>query len=232
MAARNTKTEAQALWSSETAARFDIANQKWIPLPNLPERRSSHDSVVVGDVVYVMGGWVLSGGGSHSSMPKFHDTCLTLDLSKPGALWQVKPQPFKRRALATQAIGTKIYAIGGMDDHEEPTTSVDVLDTSTGEWTKGPQLPADKLGGFGYAAAAHEGRLFASGVVGIVMELKGDSWESAGVLEHPRFFHRIVPAGPGKLLVLGGENRNGEKAPPEIFPMPSTSKSNTELSAR
>lgn len=220
MAAQNAKDEKQDLWSSETAGAFDLQSKRWTDLPKLPARRSSHDSVVIGSTLYVIGGWALGGGSARGSDPHWHDTYLTLDLSKPVATWQSHPQPFQRRALAVQAIGTLIYCIGGMDSGDTPSKAVEVLDTATGKWSTGPSLPADKLGGFGYSAIAHEGRLFASGLPGDVLELRGQEWASVAKMAHARFFHRLVPGGTGRLIALGGESREGKKAPPEVIELP------------
>lgn len=216
MAAKNAKGEKQDLWSSETAARYDVADKKWHPLPKLPERRSSHDSIVIGDTLYVIGGWALLGG----SDLKWHDTYLTLDLAKADATWQIHKQPFERRALAVHAIGTKLYAIGGMDSDEDIVTLVSILDTTTGKWSDGPKLPSDKLGGFGFAAVSHEGRLFASGAAGELLELTGTTWKSIAKLQQPRFFHRLVSGGKGKLIALGGESKEGQKTSPEVIELP------------
>ncbi|MBL9176709.1 MAG: PQQ-binding-like beta-propeller repeat protein [Verrucomicrobiaceae bacterium] len=216
MAARNEKGAKQDLWSSETAALYRVSDGKWHPLPKLPQRRSSHDSIVCGEKLYVIGGWRLEGEAD----PVWHDTYLTLDLGKADAKWESHPQPFKRRALAAQAIGTKIYAIGGMTDDEEVTTAVSVLETTTGTWSDGPQLPADKIGGFGFAAVAHEGRVFASGVSGVLLELRGGAWVSIAKLAHPRYFHRLLSGGAGKIIAIGGESREGTKAPPEVIALP------------
>ncbi|MBB5032201.1 Kelch repeat-containing protein [Prosthecobacter vanneervenii] len=216
MAARNAKGEKQDLWSSETAARYDTESKHWVPLPKLPQRRSSHDSIVCSNVLYVIGGWRMEG----DSDSVWHDTYLTLDLTKPEATWESHPQPFKRRALAVQALGTKIYAIGGMTDENETTSAVSVLDTKTGQWSEGPSLPAGKIGGFGFAAVAHEGRLFASGVTGRLLELRGDSWVAVAKLAHPRYFHRLLSGGAGKLIAIGGESGDGVKAAPEVISVP------------
>ena len=216
MAARNEKGAKQDLWSSDTAVRYDLADKAWHPLPKLPQRRSSHDSALVGNQLYVIGGWALMGG----SDLLWHDTYLTLDLHQTDATWQSHSQPFERRALAVQALGTRLYAIGGMDSDEEITTAVSVLDTISGQWSDGPALPQDKLGGFGFAAVAHEGRLFASGAVGVLLELRGNAWVSIARLEHPRFFHRLLSGGTGKLIALGGENKEGRKTPPEVIVLP------------
>jgi len=217
MAAKNAKGEKQDLWSSETAARYDVTDKTWHPLPKLPERRSSHDSIIIGSTLYVIGGWAMMGG----SDLKWHDTYLTLDLAKADAAWQTHKQPFERRALAVHAIGTKLYAIGGMDSDNDIVTLVSVLDTQTGQWSEGPKLPSDKLGGFGFAAVAHEGRLFASGAVGELLELAGDGWKPVTKLQNPRFFHRLVSGGKGRLIALGGESKEGKKTPPEVIVLPS-----------
>lgn len=216
MAARNAKGEKQDLWSSETAARYDIASGKWSPLPKLPQRRSSHDSIVCGDVLYVIGGWRMEGDADSV----WHDTYLTLDLTKSDATWQSHPQPFKRRSLAVQTLGTKVYAIGGMRDDNELTRAVSVLDTTTGAWSDGPMLPADKIGGFGFAAVSQAGRLFASGVTGRLLELRGDAWVAVAKLAHPRYFHRLLSGGAGKLIAIGGESREGVKPAPEVIMLP------------
>jgi len=216
MAARNAMGEKQDLWSSETAARYDPASGKWVPLPKLPQRRSSHDSIVSGDTLYVIGGWQMEGDADSV----WHDTYLTLDLNKTDATWESHPQPFKRRALAVQTIGTNVYAIGGMTDDNELSSAVSVLDTRTGSWSDGPPLPADKIGGFGFAAVSQAGRLFASGLAGRLLELRGESWVAVAKLAQPRYFHRLLSGGAGKLFAIGGENREGTKATPEVIALP------------
>jgi N-acetylneuraminic acid mutarotase len=216
MAAKNARGEKQDLWSSETAASYDVTSKSWHPLPKLPERRSSHDSIVIGDKLYVVGGWALMGG----SDLKWHNTYLTLDLSRKDAAWESHPQPFERRALAVHGLGNKLYAIGGMDSDENITSAVSVLDTTTGRWSEGPALPQAKLGGFGFAAVAHEGRLFASGAAGVLLELRQAAWVPVAKLEQPRYFHRLVSGGTGKIIALGGENREGKKSSPEVIELP------------
>lgn len=216
MAARNAKGEEQDLWSSETAARYDIAGGSWAPLPKLPQRRSSHDSIVSGGTLYVIGGWSMEGEADSV----WHDTYVTLDLGKADAKWESHPQPFKRRALAVQALGTQVYAIGGMTDEGKTTSAVSVLDSTTGKWSEGPALPADKIGGFGFAAVTQEGRLFSSGVKGTLLELRGSRWVAVARLAQPRYFHRLLSGGPGKIIAIGGESSSGGKTSPEVITLP------------
>ena len=215
MAAHNAKGQKQDLRSTDTASSFDLAGKTWTALPWLPEPRSSHDSTVAGGTLYVIGGWALGERGT-----VWHDTYLTLNLTHPKAAWESHSQPFKRRALAVQALGSKIYAIGGMDEGDKVSRDVRILDTATGKWSAGPELPANRLGGFGFSAVAHQGRLFASGAIGDLLELRGNEWVAIARLTHARYFHRLLPAGQDQLVALGGETGPGEKTPPEIIPLP------------
>ena len=80
--------------------------------------------------------------------------------------------PFKRRALAAGAAGGRIYALGGLKPDAGPQLRVDVLDTASGAWGRGPDLPrAGSLQGFGVAAASYSDRLLVSQADGKVYRL-------------------------------------------------------------
>jgi hypothetical protein len=209
MAARNAKGAKADLYSHASASRLNLATRQWENLPDLPAARSSHDAWVVGDQLYVVGGWRLAGGSKEAG---WHDTWLRLDLKDKQPAWKSAPQPFQRRGLCVAAVGTRLYSLGGMEASESPTLAVEVLDTVTGTWSHGPSLPAGRLKGFGNSACVVDGRLYVSGMSGIVWRLKNtsDGWEEAGRLQTPRFFHRILPGLPGSLLVLGGEGDEGK----------------------
>ena len=63
-----------------------------------------------------------------------------LDLSAKEPEWKAIPQPFQRRALTAAAIGTKVYVLGGLGP-DGGDKRVDILDTATGKWSEGPELP-------------------------------------------------------------------------------------------
>jgi hypothetical protein len=166
--------------------------------------RSSHDAVVLGDKLYVAGGWSLAGG---TNKPAWPANALVLDLKNRRAGWREFPQPFQRRALALAAQGTRLYAIGGMDSDNSTTLAVDVYDTATGRWTKGPALPPGKHKGFSCSAINQGGRIYANAFQGDLLRLTSDgtAWETVGRVQHPRLSHRLVTAGATQLIVLGGE---------------------------
>lgn len=213
MAARNRPGEKQDLFSRTDVLRYDPARGRWEELPPLPEPRSSHDSVALGDKLYVGGGWSLGGG---TNQPQWPDHGLVLDLRRPQEGWQKFPQPFRRRALALAASDSRLFFIGGMDSDNKPTTAVEIYDTATGQWTKGPDLPAGKFKGFACSAIAQAGRIYANTFQGDLLRLATDaqSWEVVGRVSAPRMAHRLVAAGTHRLIALGGED--GEAKRPDL----------------
>ncbi|MCI0744032.1 MAG: kelch motif-containing protein, partial [Verrucomicrobia subdivision 3 bacterium] len=115
---------------------------------------------------------------------------------------------------ALASLGVRIFCIGGMDNDDEATLTVDIFDTRTGEWTEGPDLPAGKHKGFSCSAVAQQGRIYASAFKGELLRLATDerSWEVLGELQHRRMSHRLVTAGTAQLIALGGED-GGQKRP-------------------
>ena len=215
MSAANASTsEPEVLHSSRSVARYSMAEDRWEPLPDLPAGRSSHDAVVAGGVLYVVGGWELRGPEERAV---WADTVLALDLDD-ATEWRAIPAPFKRRALAAGTAGGRIYALGGLTPDVGPLLRVDVLDIVAGSWSRGPDLPrAGSLQGFGVAAASHDDRVFMSQADGKIYSLGAgtDSWELVATLSNRRFMHRLVPSGHG-LLAVGGSWRTGHLATIEV----------------
>jgi N-acetylneuraminic acid mutarotase len=202
--AKNKDGEAQSLWSTADAARFDPQTGHWTQLPDLPSPRSSHDAAVLGDSLYVFGGWSLEG----PEKTTWHTTGCVLDLKQPTAGWKVvESVPFERRAFSVTAHEGKIYVIGGMQKDGGPTTAVSVYDPASGKWSDGPKLPADKeFEGFGNAAVSCGGTLLVTTHGGQAYRLSADgkAWESTGQVAHPRFFHRLVPLSTSEVVSVGG----------------------------
>jgi N-acetylneuraminic acid mutarotase len=213
MAARNNPGEKQDLISSAAVQRFNTQTLRWDTLPSLPEVRSSHDAVVVGDTLVVGGGWSLSGG---TNAPAWPDHGVTLDLRNPEKGWKKFPQPFRRRALALAAVDSKVHFIGGMDSDNKPTLAVDIYDLTTGTWSKGPNLPEGRFKGFACSGIAQAGSIYANMFQGDLLRLTPGStaWEKVGRVTHPRMAHRLVTAGDRQLIVLGGED--GEDKRPDL----------------
>ncbi len=212
MSARNPTTkDKEDLHSTAEFSEFNPSTGKWRSLAPLPTPRSSHNAVVIGDRLYVVGGWRLKG----PSRGEWQPDGLVFDFAKPNAGWQTLPEPsFKRRALAAGEWRGRLVALGGMDETAKPSRRIDFFDPQSGRWSQGPDLPGTGLAGFGVSAWNLDGNLYVSGFGGIVYRLNetGSAWEEAARLATPRFFHQLVPATGGGLLAVGGASREGHLA--------------------
>lgn len=186
-------------------ARFDPKTRKWESLPSLPAGRSSHDVVVVGDNLVVVGGWQMKGKGEKSV---WHDTALILNLAAKDLKWEAIPQPFQRRALTATVAGSKVYVLGGLGAEGKPT---DILDVGTHKWTTGPALPADgkRAMAFSPAAATVDGRVIVNTAAGPMYRLTidGSAWEKVGETEIQRIVARLIPFSPTSVILIGGASQ-------------------------
>jgi hypothetical protein len=202
------------LRSTNEVLAFDLEAKSWKRLPDLPEPRSSHDAIVVGDRLYVIGGWTLRG-----TETDWLSTAWSIQLPAEGKAWEALPSPpFSRRAIALAATQNQIYVIGGMNEKGGPTTEVSCYDTAKREWRSAPSLQGQPMNGFG-AAAWHLGdNIIATTSEGDIQELRpaAQSWEIIGKVQEPRFFHRLLPYGHGKLVALGGVNMHEQTKLPNL----------------
>lgn len=207
--AENAEGEDHNLQSKATVRGFDPKSGEWTDLPELPQPRSSFDAAVIGDTVYVVGGWAMAGDDE----TQWHDSAWSLDLSEDSPTWQpIADPPFRRRALAVVAYEGKVYALGGMSEKSGPTTRVNVYDPASDSWSEGPKLLGESMNGFGCAGFSHDGRLYVTSYDGAVQRLSedGQSWEVVGELPKARFFHRIIPSDDGQLVLGGGDMTVGK----------------------
>ena len=209
MNARNATTDDDPdLHSVAEFTAFDPVTNEWTGLAPLPAARSSHNAVVIGDKLYVTGGWTLAGTAKGAWL----DDSLVYDFNKPASGWQkLPPQSFQRRALAAGDSRGRLVAIGGMDERAKVSQRVDVFDPATSQWSEGPTLPGKNMAGFGVSAWNLDGNLYVSGFQGRLYRWDGEGpeWEEAARLEKPRFFHQLVPAGPEALFAVGGATSDG-----------------------
>lgn len=220
--AKNGPGEEHDLHSQTNVRSFDTQTGAWTELPDMPSGRSSHDAAIIGDTIYVVGGWTMAGGED----TEWHTTALSLDLSEGNPEWrEVKQPPFERRAIATVAHQGNLFVIGGMDHKSGPSREVNVFDPKTNEWTTGPKLLGKTpMAGFGAAGWSVNGKLVVSTYEGDLLQLddSGDSWLELGKSKDSRFFHRLVPLDDNRLIALGGANmESGKYLNLEIISIPS-----------
>lgn len=195
----NAQGEPEKLESVATVQRFDPAVGSWETLAPLPVPRSSHEIVVVGTRLYVVGGWNLSG---ERASGQWDDAMYAADLREPVLRWQRIPAELRLRALGVGTAGQRIVTVGGIDKGAA-TRAVHVYDTVSGRWQPGPDYPED---GFGVRAVELGGALVASGASGKVyrLNLAENTWSEVSTLAFPRAFHQIVRGPNDTALVLGG----------------------------
>ncbi len=203
--AMNAAGEESNLQSQTSVAIYDPANGVWSELAALPEPRSSLDAAVLGDHVYVFGGWKLAGDSDEST---WHQTAWRLDLSQPVAWEPIAAPSWERRAISVAAHDGRLYVIGGMLPAGKTTTEVAVYDPVANSWSSGPAIPGPKMSGFGTSSYAAGGKLYVSAMDGFVHQLADNdqSWNTISKIEPARFFHRMLPLGDDKLLIIGGAN--------------------------
>jgi hypothetical protein len=128
---------------------------------------------------------------------------------------QLPAMPNSRRALAAGEWQGKLVAIGGIDEDGAISRESTIFDPATRQWSEGPTLPSGDLAGFGASAWNLDGRLYVSGLPGVLYRLSDDgkSWEEAARLKTPRFFHRLLPGHePNTLLAVAGSAEDGHVA--------------------
>ena len=204
--AMNKEGDDHDLHSQNQVAAFDVATKTWSDLPALPEPRSSLDAAILGDFVYVVGGWKLSG---ESSDNQWHSTAWRLNLAAENATWEaIANPPFQRRANSIAAHKGKLFVIGGMQEKGGPTVKTGVYDPATDKWSDGPELPGRGMAGFGAASFECNGQLYVSSLGGFVHQLSedGSQWLTVAEMKPARFFHRMLPTGTSRMLLLGGAN--------------------------
>ncbi|WP_339734628.1 DUF4198 domain-containing protein [uncultured Gimesia sp.] len=207
LSVHNKKKEDSLMESLPTVERYSPKKKAWEAVTSMPTGRSSHDSVFLGDQLYVVGGWTMQ----KEDESIWQEDMLVLDASQADPKWKAIKQPFQRRALSAAAHKGQIFALGGIDSDGDISHEVDIYSPETGKWTKGPELPGSTMNGFGTSAWSLDGNLYVSGMDGGVYQLdqKKNEWKKAGALKTPRFFHRLLPDGNGGLLAIGGASRKG-----------------------
>lgn len=213
MEPKNSKTEKADNVSTATAQQYDINTKKWSDLAQLPEGRSSHDAVVVGDTLVVVGGWSMNGAAGKN---EWRSTALTLDLSDAKATWKSHEQPFQRRALTAATVDGKVYVLGGISAEGAMDPSANIFDPKSGKWCTGPSVPGEKSNAFSAAACTVDGKIYLNPSDGKVYRLAGDKWQEVGSIETGRKVHRMVPFGESKMLVLAGATTSGSTASAEV----------------
>ncbi len=219
---RNVEDKPGDLHSVADVARFDVKSRKWEDCTPLPEPRSSHDAVVVGNEVIVIGGWTMAGDGVKGV---WLTTVWSADLTQWPLKWKTLAEtPFKRRAMSIAAADRKVIVIGGLEPKGGTTDAVSILDLDTGKWSQGAPFPsADRMKGFGSSAFGIGKHIYANGWSTPLLsyDVQDNAWKPLDIkLNHQRFFHRLVAHGNDRLIVIGGAGKGGQREDAQVIRIP------------
>ena len=120
---------------------LDVPSLRWYIAESLPNPRSSVKSTLIGNTLYLMGGW------DHTRPTKVVykvdlNELITKAVSKQATptLWQViSDTPLNRSAPLN--VGGSLLAVGGWDDRNTPSSSIHLYQPDTRRWVKVVDLP-------------------------------------------------------------------------------------------
>ncbi|MEL7499765.1 MAG: kelch repeat-containing protein [Planctomycetota bacterium] len=214
--ARNKEGDDHDLHSVSDFVAFDPEKKSWKTLPSLPAGRSSFDACLIGDDIYVVGGWTMGDDES-----EWATTILKFDLTKPESDWQSIKAPFETRALAVNAHDEKLIIVGGITNGGGPTNEVHIFDPKTNSWVQGAPVPTEGgMKAFGCSAVSLEGSLLVSTYDGGIYQMSknASAWTKIHQLDTGRFFHQMLPVAKNRFALVGGSHmETGSHFEVEIF---------------
>lgn len=197
---------------------YDLASEQWTTKAPLPVALHHVGIGVVGDRVYVIGGF------KQSLMSVWKPVTTVYAYDPAHDAWtEASPMPTARGALAVAELGGRLYAVGGYDG-EENTPVVEAYDPVHNAWTARAPLPTprDHL-----AAAAVKGIIYAIGgrlkrdyrhnlSVSEAYDPSTDRWTQVADLPTAR---SGITAGviDNVIYVLGGESPGGTFSTNEAY---------------
>jgi hypothetical protein len=184
---------------------FDPGAGRWSELTPSPLRQAAHTLAEAGGRLYAIGG---VRDGAQRRTVQIYDIAT-------GRWSEGPPMPDPAREhLGSAVIGDRIYVLGGRAAGDPPFNFdlVDVLDVSTGEWTRGGPMPAERSG---FEADAVDGRIVVAGGEEVVeggdvigeaelYDPEADAWTSLPPLPTPRHGMGLASKGRKVYVFEGG----------------------------
>ncbi len=128
---------------SSTVEVLDVASRRWYIAQSLPNPRSGLKSTLIGNTLYLMGGWDHTALAiktvHHVDLNELVAKALS-NLDTP-TLWQTL-QEVPLVYSAPLSIGRSLLAVGGRDDRINPSSSIHLYQPDTRRWVKVGDLPS------------------------------------------------------------------------------------------
>ncbi len=180
-----------------TAPVASAADGTWVTKALAPAARDEVGYIQVGGRFYLMG---------DTKAVSIYDP-----ITDTWSAGKQMPTPDALHHIQLAAVGTKIYAIGGLATWSGPASSaVYIYDTTTNSWTQGAPMPSPRGAG---GIVTHEGKIYvAGGMSSSVPTARFDVYDPASntwtqLLDMPRtreHFHAVVAN--GRFWAIGGRN--------------------------
>ncbi len=199
--------------------QFDPASQHWEALPALPVPRSDGTAAVIGNMLYVAGGYNMWYGGALSNTHGYNLT--TQQWITATAL--ITPVS----GAAGVVVNGEFLVLGGFDNHSE-SAYVQQYDPVKNQWRAGAPMPVARsefdavvLGDLVYviggniisttaqSATANSSAVGATAIPATLVSVynpQTEEWHTAAPLPAPRIDFTAV-ARNGKIYVIGGTDR-------------------------
>ena len=130
----------QEYTSSRSVEMLDVPLLRWYIAESLPNPRSSVKSTLIGNTLYLMGGWDHTGTPTKMVHKVDLNELITRAVSKQATptLWQMlSDTPLKLSAPLN--VGGSLLAVGGLDGN--PSSSIHLYQPDTRRWVKVGDLP-------------------------------------------------------------------------------------------
>ncbi|HEV2009952.1 MAG TPA: kelch repeat-containing protein [Candidatus Limnocylindria bacterium] len=174
------------------AQSAQFAAMRWRPISPLLEPRSAAGAAVVGDRIYVVGGF--------DATRRELKTAYVYDTA--GDTWRrIADLPTPREHLAVTDFRGQVCALGGHVGNAVATSTVECYDPATDHWSAGMPLPKPASD---FAAAFFDGGIWTAG--DDVQIFDGTRWWLGPSLGTPRFGVAAAVVS-GSLYVIGGAAR-------------------------
>ena len=125
---------------------LDVASRRWYIAQSLPNPRSILKSTLIGNTLYLMGGFNHTGSLTktvhHVDLNELIAKALS-NLDTP-TLWQTL-QEVPLVSSAPLSIGRSLLAVGGRDGRFNPSSSIHLYQPDTRRWVKVGDLPTARL---------------------------------------------------------------------------------------
>ena len=121
---------------------LDVPSLRWYTAESLPNPRAVVKTTLVGNTLYLMGGWDHTGHPTKVVYKVDLDELITKAVSKQATptLWQViSDTPLNRSAPLN--VGGSLLAVGGCNDYLNPSSSIHLYQPDTRRWVKVGDLP-------------------------------------------------------------------------------------------